>query len=334
MRMNISGALQKRGRNMCMPSRPVTIVDVARQAGVSKSLVSLAIRNDPGVSARTRQRILQVADELGYRSNMWARSLVRGQTQLIGVLLTDLRNAYHTDIVVGVEDAAAERDFHVVISHGRRDPALLASQLDSLVSLGVDGIVVISAHTPREALAQAVRTTPVVVVGRPADLPERVSQIRNDDAAGARLAVEHLLGLGHRRISYLQASGSLAARVRRDSYRETMEDAGLPGQVLEPDGFDAALASADRFTAVFASNDRGAAEALGQIHDAGLRVPADVAVVGYDDTDLARLMRPKLTSIGQPRLEMGRRALEIVCSGDVVREVFPPVLVPRSSTVG
>ncbi|NLE98162.1 MAG: LacI family transcriptional regulator, partial [Propionibacterium sp.] len=116
-----------------------TIVDVARVAGVSKSLVSLAIRDDPGVSEETRARILRVAEDLGYRSNLWARSLVQGSTGLVGVLLTDLSNDYHTDVVIGLEDAATERGLGVLIGHGRRDAERLTAQLDRFVQLGVDG---------------------------------------------------------------------------------------------------------------------------------------------------------------------------------------------------
>lgn len=315
-----------------MRSRPnPTIVDVARVAGVSKSLVSLAIRGDAGVSSESRARILKVADELGYRSNRWARSLVRGRSQLVGVLLTDLKSAYHTDVVVGVEDAAAERTLEVVISHGRRDSATLAARLDSLVRLGVDALVVVSAHAPMSALAAAAEAVPTVVVGRPRRLPATVSRVCNDDEAGARLAVEHLLARGHDRIGYLQSSDSAAALARRDAYRSAVEEAGLPVTVLdEPD--DLARPAGADLTAVFASNDRGAAAVLGWAYDAGRRVPDDLAVVGYDDTDLAVTLRPTLTSIAQPRLDMGRRALEIVAGGEVVRETFPPHLVARSST--
>lgn len=315
-----------------MPARAATIVDIARQAGVSKSLVSLAIRNDPGVSSKTRERILQVADDLGYRSNTWARSLVRGRTQLIGILLTDLRNAYHTDVVTGVEDEAARLGLQALISHGRREPRVLAQRLEAMVELGMEGIVVVSAHVPPGALSDAARHSPVVVVGRPPELPAGISQVHNDDEAGARLAVEHLLGQGHERIAYLQASTSPAALARRDAYRAVLEEHGLGPRVVSHEQLCDVLTTPDRPTAVLASNDRGAATVLGVAHDLGLRVPDDVAVVGYDDTELARLLRPELTSIAQPRTDMGRRALELLRGGEVTHEVHQPWLVPRASS--
>jgi len=308
----------------------ITIVDVARAAGVSKSLVSVALRNDPGVGPATRQRILRVADELGYRSNLWARSLVQGSTNLVGVLLADLGNAYHTDVVIGVEDAAAEQGLGVVISHGRGDSERMAAQLGRLVQLGVDGVVIVSAHTPPGALAEAARVMPVVVVGRPAMLPESVSGISNDDELGGRLAVTHLVDGGRSRVAFLQMSGSTSALARRDSYLRVVEERSLPATVLSPAGLDAdALRGVD---AVFASNDRGAVQLLAAAHDAGVSVPTELAVVGYDDTDLARLVRPQLSSIAQPRLEMGRRALEILQGGEVVRETHAPHLVVRASS--
>lgn len=308
-----------------------TIIDVARAAGVSKSLVSLAVRGEPGVSTESRTRILKIAEDLGYRSNRWASSLVRGRSQLIGVLLTDLRSAYHTDVVIGVEDAAAEQGLETVVSHGRRDPGTLAARLDSLVRLGVDAVVVVSAHAPMSALAQAAESVPVVVVGRPRRLPATVSRVCNDDEAGARLAVEHLIAQGHERIAYLQASESAAALARRDAYRKVLEEHALPTTVLS-DPADLSVSEDEPVTAVFASTDLGAGAVLGWAYDAGCRVPEDLAVVGYDDTDLAVTLRPTLTSVAQPRLAMGRRALEIVSGEEIVREVFPPTLVVRRSS--
>lgn len=320
--------------NWNMPSNgSPTIVDVARAAGVSKSLVSLAIRNDAGVSAATRERILKVADEIGYRSNHWARSLVAGRTNLVGVLLNDLGNAYNTDIVDAIEDAAALLGLSVVISHGRRTPDVLAARLESLMRLGLDGFVVVSAHTPPRVLADAARSAPVVVIGNPRALPDGVSQVRGDDEAGARLAVEHLLSRGHERVAYLAGSTSKTSRIRAAAYREAMETHGLAPQEFEDVEFVGADADADvRPTAVFASNDRTAARLMGRASDAGLRMPEDLAVVGYDDTELATLLRPQLTSVAQPRAEMGRRALEILTSGDVAREVLAPELVVRASS--
>ncbi|MDO5678017.1 MAG: LacI family DNA-binding transcriptional regulator [Propionibacteriaceae bacterium] len=303
-----------------------TIVDVARAAGVSKSLVSLAIRDDPGVSAATRSRILEIADSIGYRSNHWARSLVAGRTNLVGVLLNELANPHNTDVVEAVEDAAQQHDLGVVIGHGRRDPAQLKLKLEEMMRLGLDGFVVVSAHVPVEALVTAARQAPVVVVANPYQLPDGVSQVRNDDSDGARQAVEHLLSQGHQHIGFLAGTQSRTTREREEAFRVVMEEHGLASVVSDTGRF------AKDISAVFASNDRAAARLLGIASDQGRRVPEDLAIVGYDDTELARLLRPRLTTVSQPRAEMGRTAMEILLSGSTERVVLKPSLVVRESS--
>lgn len=322
-----------------------TIIDVAREAGVSKSLVSLAVRGDPGVSSQTREHILRVAASVGYRSNAWARSLVKGRSQLIGVLLTDLQNAYHTDIVNGVEDAAADAGFDVVLGHGRRDRRVLVARLGQLLELGVDGVVVISAHLEADRLAEVSGRVPLVVVGRPRSVPDGAGWVSNDDELGARLAIEHLARLGHSRIAHLSGSSRPAALVRRDSYAQAMDELGLGSAAVfdatEVERLVAVVAdgAADAPTAVFAGNDRHAAALLTAALDAGLRVPDDLAIVGYDNTELAAVVRPGLTSVDQPRRAMGRAAmaqLTGMLAGEAAarHEVMQPSLVVRASTVG
>ncbi|HJE51267.1 MAG TPA: LacI family transcriptional regulator [Tessaracoccus flavescens] len=304
-----------------------TIIDVARAAGVSKSLVSLAIRDDPGVSAATRQRILEVADRIGYRSNRWARALVRGRTNLIGVLLNELDNPHNTELVEALEDAAGEQGLSVVLSHGRRSPDQLAARLEEMMCLGLDGFVVVSAHVPVQMVAEAGLQAPTVVVGNPYELPEHVSQVRTDDETGARQAVEHLIERGHRRIGFFQATQSRTSCVRAEAYSALMREHGLSPVVSRH--LQGCCADV---TAVFASNDRAAARLLGAASDEGRRVPDDLAVVGYDDTDLAVLLRPQLTTVAQPRAEMGRTAMRIVLGGGVERVVLDPELVVRNSS--
>lgn len=290
-------------------------MDVAREAGVSKSAVSLALRGDAGLGEGTRTAILAAAERLGYRQNRWARSLVQGRTGLVGVLLTDLSSDYQTEIVHGIEDAAEAIGLEVVLSHGRRNPAVLARRLDQLLDLGVDGVVVLSAMLPPELLGRAAERLPLVVVGRVDGLAESIGSVANHDEAGARLAVAHLLDLGHTRIAHLSMSPRAAARARRGAYEATVTEAGLTVAVFaaDDDGVTElvhAARGAGRPTAVFASNDRGAVEVLGAALDAGLRVPEDLAVVGYDNSALSRAVRPALTTVDQPRPRLGRLAME------------------------
>lgn len=302
--------------------RAPTIHDVAQAAGVSKSSVSLAIRGQKGLSEHTRNHILAVAQELGYRSNVWARSLVQGRTGLVGVLLGDLGNSYHRDVTTGIEDAAAERDLRLVLAHGRRDPVRLQRELDSLLALGVEGVVLISSWVPPQYMETVARRVPLTVVGR---LPEEVpgvDTVANRDELGARLAVEHLIELGHEHIMHLTGSTRTAALHRRRSFTETIRGL-LPGQEPLVEGPER-LGPAQEYlistisrgrsapTAVFAQNDRIAAELTGRCLDAGLRLPEHLSIVGYDNSSVCRQLRPQLTSVDQPRHRMGALALEMI----------------------
>lgn len=330
-----------------MTKRAPTIVDVAKAAGVSKSLVSLALRGDEGVKAQTRDRILQIAAEIGYRSNHLARSLVRGQSQVIGMLLNDLHSNYHTEIVAGVESAASAAGYGVILAHGQRDSEVLAERLAQLQSMGVDGVIVVSASLSVEQLSAAATIKPVVVVGRPATVPAGVGAVWNNDELGASLAVSHLAGLGHQRIAHLSGSTRPSSRARLSAFHSTMTKLALrePHQVFhDPAGIVQEIVRGRKNgtnhhpTAVFCSNDRRAAALVGVALDAGLHIPEDLSIVGYDNTELATLVRPTLSSVDQPRSEMGNRALQALVdliAGEPARlEVLDPKLVARQSSAG
>ena len=322
--------------------RRPTIVDVAAAAGVSKSLVSLALRGDRGVSEATSARILAAAERLGYRSNTLARSLVQGRTMMLGVLLTDLANPYHTEVVAGVEESADAEGFTVLLAHGQRDRARLARQLDALLRLNVDGVVVVSSWLEPRALADAAGRIPVVMVGRPEEFAPGVDTVANDDRAGAEAAVRHLAGLGHERIAHLSGTGRPASRARRRGYQETMEGLGLAGHVTVREIDDAPHGrerAADALlgtepTAVFAVNDLAALAVLDRAYAAGT---TGLSVVGYDNTFLAQTVRPRLTSVDQPRSVMGNLAVRLLSERMGGRtedrhEVLVPRLVVRDST--
>jgi DNA-binding LacI/PurR family transcriptional regulator len=328
-----------------------TIVDVARAAGVSKSLVSLALRGDPGVSEATRSRIAEIAAQLGYRSNRLARSLVQGRTGLFGAITTDLGNAYYTEILSGVEVAAENAGFGVLIGQGRRDAGRLASRLDDLVGLGVDGVIVISSRVDPRVLTAAASRVPIVVVGRMPEVVPGVDTVTSDDAAGAFAATSHLLDAGHARIAFVTASDRPASRARRAGYEAAMRGAGATAQPLivavdDPHDLDGrvrdllggATASADsRPTAVVASNDITAVAVLDAAIDLGLAVPGDLAVVGYDNTALASLVRPRLSSVDQPSDSIGQLCVDMLRERLTGREtdrheVLAPTLVVRASS--
>ncbi|MEQ6900772.1 LacI family DNA-binding transcriptional regulator [Nocardioides sp. YIM 152588] len=323
--------------------RRPTILDVAERAGVSKSLVSLALRDDPGVGARTRERILRVAEEIGYRPDVLARALRERRTMRLGVALTSLDNPYHTEVVGAVEEAAETAGLSVLLAHGNRTGGQLKERIDALLDLNLDGIVVISSWADPAMLQAASRRAHVVMIGRSLEPVEGIDSVNNDDEAGAALAVGHLAARGHTRILHVTSSVRPAGLARRRGYEDAMRAHGLGPhtRVLtrERDGsLDPALgdALAEGYDAVFARNDVEASDVLDHAWDHGIGVPAQLAVVGYDDSMLARRARPRLTSVHQPRTAMGARAVEMLTERIGGRtedrhDVLSPHLVVRES---
>ncbi|MFD1717648.1 LacI family DNA-binding transcriptional regulator [Georgenia deserti] len=327
-----------------MTSRP-TIRDVAAHAGVSKSLVSLALRGDPGVRERTRERILLAAEAIGYRSNVLARSLREGRTMLIGVVISSLENPYHTEIVTSVEEAAESAGLSVLLAHGSRDRGKLTGRVESLLDLGLDGLVVVSSWVEPQVLRRAARRAPVVMVGRSERPVPGVDAVNNDDEHGAALAVQHLHATGHTRIAHVGSSYRPAGLARRHGYAAAMRRAGLGAYVRVLDAFVAdeglgtllARALEDGYDAYFARNDVEALDLIDAADHVAARVPDDLAVVGYDDSALARRSRPRLTSVQQRRELLGRRAVDLLLSridgrAEDQHLIMEPRLIVRDST--
>jgi DNA-binding LacI/PurR family transcriptional regulator len=322
--------------------RRPTILDIAAAAGVSKSLVSLALRGDAGVSDATRDRIVDIAERLGYRSNAVARALVQGRTATVGAVATELANPYHSEVIGGVERAAEHLGFDVLISHGRRDPKRIVHRIERMLELNLDAIVVVSSWAPREVLRSAARHVPIVVVGRMPEPVAGVDSIVSDDEAGARAAVEHVLASGYRTVGFATSSHRPAALAREAGYRAAVRNRS-PMRVVDvsADSGDGAIARmldhAGRPDAVIANNDVTAVRIMDAALDRSLRIPHDLAIVGYDDTTLARLVRPALTSVDQPNDEIGRIAMGMVkerLGGRTTdrHEIVRPRLVVRASS--
>ena len=323
----------------------VTMEDVAREADVSRALVSLVMRDSPKVSEKRRGRVLAAAQRLGYRPNAMARGLASRRTRTIGVLLNDLRNPFFAEMMDGIVEAADELDYRLLIGTGRREAAGERRAVDAFFEHRADGLLLVSPRLPLREVLSIGRSIPTVAVGRPLK-DTHVDSVTNDDVAGAKLAVRHLTGLGHRRIVHVDGGRGAGATARRRGYVREMEKLGLESLVLPGEFTEAAgVSAAERLldgktlpTAVFAANDLVAVGALDRFEDAGLRIPGDISIIGYDNTFLAALHHMSLTTIDQPRPDIGRLALMTLVEridgvrADAVHHRVEPSLVVRGTT--
>ncbi len=289
---------------MSMPpgsgQRP-TIYDVADRAGVSKSLVSLVLRNSSQVSEPRRAAVLAAIEELGYRPSRAATVLASRRARNIEVIIDDYRNLWFVDMVRSMQAVLDGVDYRLTVTEAR--PAGSRTVVDP--SLHVDGLVL--AGEPGESFLRtwAATAIPTVVAGRRAQVPADADLVANDDEAGGRLAADHLIGLGHRDIGHLTGAGGPAAH-RRLGYLERIGAADLPVRVVgsggtsEEDGYRAAVELLDTHastTAIFAANDSMALGALAAIREHGATVPGDISLIGYDNAALAQSRYLRLTSV-------------------------------------
>jgi DNA-binding LacI/PurR family transcriptional regulator len=248
-----------------------------------------------------------------------ARGLASRRTRTVGVLLNELHNPFYAEIMDGIEVAAAEHDYRVLIGTGGRRSGGEQATLEAFLELRADGVVLVGPRLPTREIVAVAETTAVVVVARSVR-SRLVDSITNDERIGAGLVVGHLVELGHRRIAHVDGGNGAGAGARRAGYQQAMRNHGLdrhihviPGDYTDVAGVEAAVRLLDSSTlptAVFAANDFVAAGLIDRLEEAGLRVPTDLSVVGYDNTYLAALHHMSLTTIHQPRPDMGRRAME------------------------
>jgi DNA-binding LacI/PurR family transcriptional regulator len=317
--------------------------DVAREAGVSRGLVSLALRDAYGVSDATRDRILAVAQRLNYQPNALASGLARRTTNTLGVFLLDLHNELFADIYDGIRDVATAAGVELVLSVGSISGTLDKPALDALVRAQVEVVVAAGLLLSDKDLGSYRKLLHLVSVAR--RVPGGDNVVSNNEL-GAKLAVSHLLELGHRRILHLAAPTSDGYRGRRRGYSRAMKAAGLQPKVIVSDysRADAArvigpvLDSTDRPTAVFAHNDQTALGVLDALHSRRIRVPEEMSVIGYDNTSASRPPGIALTTVDLHGEELGRRAAEIGLArmahpgAPPIDQNFKPTLMIRGTT--
>lgn len=293
--------------------------DVADRVGVSKALVSLVFRKAPGPSTETRARVFAAAEELGYRVNRTAALMSARRTQLLGVT-AEVRNTFHAELVEYIVSAADRAGYEVVL--GAITPTHSESRvIETLLDFRCEGIILLGPVAPISELTKLSERVPVVSVGRRLSIPT-LDVVRAADSRGIAAVVDHLVGLGHRRIVYV-AGGSGSIRTdRRDGYLRAMKRHGLGEHVSVIDGdftetsgivaAEALLTAPTLPTAVIAANDRMAIGILDTLRRAGIEVPREVSVTGYDNSPLARLSHLDLTTVSQAPLEQADRAVSAV----------------------
>lgn len=320
--------------------------DVADVAGVSHQTVSRVVNNHPNVSKATREKVETAIAELGYRRNTAARSLVTRRSQTIGVLASELSQYGPANTLLGVEQAAREAGYFVSIAALREvSREAISDAVNRFMDQSVDGIVVLVPHSDTlQALEVLNPDVPVVLVGSGGE--GRFSGAKVDQLRGARLAVEHLIGLGHTRIGHISGpqdwiDGAERARGWREALAASDLDADL---LIEGDwsagtgyGIGQKLAADRTATAVFVGNDQMALGLLRALGEAGVRVPEDVSVVGFDDQPEAGYFMPPLTTVRQDFEELGRRCvdlmLRLLADGAAAgTTVVDPQMVVRQST--
>ena len=328
--------------------RRASIRRVAAAAGVSMSTVSNVLNKPHLVAAETRRRVEGVMDEVGFVRNGAARQLRGAPSPVVGCVLVDLSNAFFAEVSRGIEDRLAEADCMVVLCSTDVRESREAHYLRMLEEQGVRGILVNPASPRLDQLRRlSERGTPVVLIDHP-QAGSGLCAATVDNLEGGALAAEHLLTLGHRRIAYLRAEAPVPSQVQRGiGLRRALDGAGVellevlvpqPGTVGMADAaVDRILDLAPRPTAIVCFNDTAALGVLGGLRRRGVAVPAEMSVIGYDDVHFAAGLSPALTTVRQPRYELGRAAADLLLSEGFPdhrhREVrFQPTLVTRAST--
>lgn len=332
-----------------------SIKDIAREAGVSHPTVSRALNDSPLVSPETKRRIRGIAREMGYMPNAVARSLLQNRTNTVGLIVTSISDPFLGEVAHGIEEVARPAGLSVFLSSSYNEPEEELRIVETFHRRRVDGIIVASSRFAGSYAHELARVdVPVVLVSSQVDeAHERLHGVTVDDHGGAASAVEHLLALGHRRIGYLGVANRPRSNSRRrEGYlaalRTAPEAEGRDGALVATDEGNAETADVEvgrrlagtlldrNVTAFFCYNDMVALGALLALRERGVPVPGACSIVGFDDVELARYLAPPLTTVSQPKRELGRRSMELLLSLLDARPasdlVLPTRLVVRASS--
>jgi len=301
--------------------------DIAADLGLSTMTVSRALRSHPDTSEETRRRVLDYAEKLNFRPNRWAQSLARNKSYIVGVVVPEISHTYFAEIVMGVETVLDSAGYDLLLCHSRRDPVRERRELDMLIETRVDGLIIASAE-PMEAAGSfedlEESGPPIVLIDRVFE-GSSMPAVRVDDLAVGRMSAEHLIELGHRRIGYVCWGELSVSQLRLQGFREALDEAGIAfddrwlirASLSEAEcipGVREMLSARDRPTAIGTTTDPSAVGVVRAAHEAGLRVPEDLSVMGAGDIEGDRQALPFLSTIAWSTDEMGRSAASSLLS--------------------
>lgn len=300
-----------------------TIQDVAKEAGVSVATVSRVINKSTSVSIETRELVMDAVKRLDYRPNLLGRNLRRAETRLILVLLPNISNPFYSTIVKGIEDVGHRNGYNILLCNTDSEPGREKLYLDLLKNRQADGVIFMAPSLSREELTETGKRYPMVQCCEYKE-GAKVSHVSIDNFTASQKAVKHLLALGHRRIGLISCDNDYLSTIHREEgYRQALLDAGIkPEDELARDGdysFKSGLRAASRLlllterpTSVFCISDIMAIGAIRAAGERGLRVPEDFAVVGFDNISFASMCDPMLTTVSQPKYDLGCTAMELL----------------------
>jgi DNA-binding LacI/PurR family transcriptional regulator len=308
-----------------------TIKDIARKAGVAPSVVSRALNNKYGVKDSTKKLILKLAQEMNYYPNTAARSLVTRKTDTIGIMMADISEPYYSQLIKGMEYVANQTGYSLLFSNSYESVEHNRVLQKMIFAQRVDGLIIVGSNIQEKNFSMSLfeQDIPFVLVERNFSDP-RVNCIWVDNIAGAYLATKYLIKKGHRKIGHM--AGNLYFQValdRLEGYKKALVEAGIEyseelvvsGNFVWQSGYESMkdlLKHHPQCTAVFVASDTMAYGALQAITEAGLNVPDDVGIIGFDDLEFSSLTNPPLTTIRQPRYQMGQKAMEVLT--DILRD--------------
>ena len=327
--------------------RRITLKDVAREAGVSIKTVSRVVNKEPNVNPATAARVSEVVERLNYRPNEMARNLKGYRSRTIGLMVDDISNPFMASCAQAIEKAAREHGYALILCDSHASLQMEGAYIELLMQRQVDGLLLVPAHGDNVHLKTEQQAgLPVVAFDRPTE-GVQTDTVLVQNRAGAREATEHLIWHGHERIAFIgDVRHYYTARKRLEGYKEALEAANLePIHSLDVHSVELGekvtksfLGASDPPTALFAANILTALGALRTIEHLGLRVPEDLALIGFDDFELSPVLRPRFTLVHQPTAELGRRAAEMLFDrlkgedrAEHQRLILPTELVVRES---